>query len=399
MQILSPSTVSTIPRFHHVCCFESCTGYSLLVPVPVLVAYSYYYCVASYKKYRTAPSSTLVDTSIIFSPVMISSSSSSPQDDTYINKREVTSNESIHVRKCIYSEELCKKSLTKAELDVLRGAACEYAKGQYQADFASSHIIDSSGAFPKFAAHEIIKGNILGKGAFGVVYVVNGFDHNVDTIPSNSNSQTERTESITSIHEETDEEDNTENNPDLEMESRKFIAEHCYRKNGEDPRYAIKQLQPNVNALFQGILDLNAETRFLSSLPHHCNIIKLRALSQGNPFDPDYFIVIDRLYDTLEERLQKWKLQRSKGWKMRYLKRRFSLENRTQKAQRAQTQKAQLCHDRLWVAYDLSSALAHLHEHSIIHRDIKPDNIGFDIVSGFHFGVSTRHTSCGRLAF
>jgi serine/threonine protein kinase len=326
-------------------------------------------------------------------------SSPSSQDDTYFNDRGVTSNESIHVRRCNYSEELCKQSLTKPELDVLRGAACEYAKDQYQADFASSRIIDSSKDFPKFAAHEIVKGNILGKGAFGVVYVVNGFDHNINYIPSDSNSQTGRPESITSIHEETDEEDSTENTTDLEMESRKFIAEHCYRKNGEDPRYAIKQLQPNIKTLFQGILDLNAETRFLSSLPHHSNIIKLRALSQGNPFDPDYFIVIDRLYDTLEERLQKWKLRRSKGWKMRYLKRRFSLENRNQKAQRTQTQRAQLYHDRLWVAYDLSSALAHLHEHSIIHRDIKPDNIGFDIVSGFHFGISRRHTSCGRLVF
>jgi serine/threonine protein kinase len=292
--------------------------------------------------------------------------------------------------------------MTKAELDVFRGAACEYAKVQYQADFASSHIIDSSEDFPKFAAHEIIRGNILGKGGFGVVYVVNGFEHNIDTISSKSNSQKGRPESITRIFEEKDDEDSTETtttSTDLEIESRKFIAEHCYRKNGEDPRYAIKQLQPNVNTLFQGILDLNAETRFLSSLPHHCNIIKLRALSQGNPFDPDYFIVIDRLYDTLEERLQKWKLQRSKGSAIRYLKRRFSLENRTQMARRTQTQKAQLCHDRLWVAYDLSSALAHLHEHSIIHRDVKPDNIGFDIVSGFHFGVSRRHTSCGRLVF
>jgi serine/threonine protein kinase len=41
-----------------------------------------------------------------------------------------------------------------------------------------------------------------------------------------------------------------------------------------------------------------------------------------------------------------------------------------------------LVEERIFFAYDLSSAIAHLHLHGIIHRDLKPDNIGFDIVSG-----------------
>lgn len=38
----------------------------------------------------------------------------------------------------------------------------------------------------------------------------------------------------------------------------------------------------------------------------------------------------------------------------------------------------QLLVDRLTVCYDLASALMYLHEHKIVYRDIKPENIGFD---------------------
>jgi len=53
-------------------------------------------------------------------------------------------------------------------------------------------------------------------------------------------------------------------------EQRKFLAVHCWRGSGE-ARYAIKKLKTNVRTnpvdLFQGILDFNAEMRYMSSLP------------------------------------------------------------------------------------------------------------------------------------
>ena len=58
------------------------------------------------------------------------------------------------------------------------------------------------------------------------------------------------------------------------------------------------------------MMDLNLETRFLSH-PHpkatsHPNLIKLRAVANGDRFSLTYFIFLGRLYDTLEAQLEKW---------------------------------------------------------------------------------------------
>lgn len=209
---------------------------------------------------------------------------------------------------------------------------------------------------------------------------------------------------------------------------RKFIARHCFRggpNGGGDARYAMKRLKKSVLAdpdkLLQGSADMVTETRFLSSLPPHPNIIKLRAISNGEKFSPDYFIVLDRLYSTLEKRLGQWKEdkqrlnRKARKWAFQRIVRfpkkpspisrrraksdttlttkgstsnhssRTSSNSNTQKPklsnyQRIQKKKAKLFRDRMMVAFDLSSALAHLHKHHIIHRDLKPDNLGFDVV-------------------
>jgi serine/threonine protein kinase len=173
--------------------------------------------------------------------------------------------------------------------------------------------------------------------------------------------------------------------------SRHFIATHCHRAKEGQPtkaiaRYALKQLKRNVaedpHTFMQGVADMATETRVLSSLTDHPNIIKLRGIARGSqmPFGNDYFILMDRLYDTLERRIEKWQRLEQKLSGVHGLVRDFS-----------QTKRTQLWMDRVIFTYDLSSALAYLHSKHVMHRDLKPPNVGFDLrgdIKIFDFGLA-----------
>ena len=70
-----------------------------------------------------------------------------------------------------------------------------------------------------------------------------------------------------------------------------------------------------------------------------------------------YQQILDRLYDTLTERIDDWK-KRDKQW----INNLFDFQKKKEKAFMA---------ERLTVAYDIASALAYLHDLNIIYRDLK----------------------------
>ena len=152
--------------------------------------------------------------------------------------------------------------------------------------------------------------------------------------------------------------------------------------------YILKNLNPklafNPKKLVVGAKDLVMEAHFLSSLSHK-HIIQLRGWSAAGIAGfsetgraDGFFLVFDRLKETLSKRIQTWREKAKETKKGSLMKSRASM-------------RMQLFAERIECAVQIASAVEYLHSKRIIYRDLKPANIGFDIdgcLKIFDFGLA-----------
>jgi serine/threonine protein kinase len=148
----------------------------------------------------------------------------------------------------------------------------------------------------------------------------------------------------------------------------------------------LKMLQPKLldkpNLFAACACDLVKEGMMLATLSHP-NILSFRACtpngadSYASGYHDAFFLVLDRLEETLKDKLTVWRKQQKKGlflWKNKH-------ERRLQKS----------LMERSHVILELAEAATYLHSQRILHRDLKPDNIGFDhdgVLKVFDFDVA-----------
>jgi serine/threonine protein kinase len=143
-------------------------------------------------------------------------------------------------------------------------------------------------------------------------------------------------------------------------------------------RFALKRLSAHILSSANETKIASAGIQFeadllLNMIPPHPNIIRLCGVSESFFVTPaDGFILLEYLEGTLEDRIQKWKaLQWIRRTRIPFW----------QQCQETVDRRCKLMEQKNRIrqaGIGIAEAMKFLHKHNILHRDLKPGNVGFD---------------------
>lgn len=205
-----------------------------------------------------------------------------------------------------------------------------------------------------FRRDEIQVGKLLGEGTFSCVYEVTGFVLDDDDDNNNENEDADET--------------------DVVKARRRHLRQDL--ASAEPGTFALKHLKAalltnGTKDFGDAAIDLAMEAQFLAALDHP-GILKCRGLplhgvaafahssschSDGvRHYGDGYFLVTDRLQETLAQRIERWQQQQD--------------HNNSNDPTNCVLTKTRY-------AFQIADALRYLHEQRLVFRDLKPSNIGF----------------------